>query len=83
MPAINLRSLRLASKPDTPLETHLGVHYARQRNQMWDMANFSSDPEPDVVEIVLEGARPGGTYRPGVTLHQVEVKSPSRSALRS
>lgn len=76
VPAINLRSLRLASEPDTPLETHLGVLYARQRNQMWDMANFSTDPEPDVVEIVLEGARPGGTYRPGVTLHQVEVKNP-------
>jgi hypothetical protein len=76
VPAINLRSLRLASEPDTPLETHLGVHYARQRNQMWDMAHFSTDPEPDVVEIVLEGARPGATNRPGVTLHQVEVKSP-------
>ena len=76
VPAINLRSLRLASEPEIPLETHLGVLYARQRNQMWDMANFSTDPEPDVVEIVLEGARPGGTSRPGVTLRQVEVKGP-------
>jgi hypothetical protein len=76
VPAINLRSLRLASEPERPLETHLGVRYARQRNQMWDMAAFSTDPEPDVVEIQLEGARPGGTTRPGVTLHQVEVRSP-------
>jgi hypothetical protein len=57
-----------------PLETHLGVLYARERNQMWDMASFSTDPQPNVVEIVLEGARPGGTSSPGVTVHQVEVK---------
>ena len=40
------------------------------------MAHFSTDPDPDVVEIIPEGARPGRTSRPGLTLHQVEVKGP-------
>jgi hypothetical protein len=75
VPAINLRSLRLNSEPEWPLETHLGVRYAQQRNQLWEMAAFSGHPQPDVVEVLLEGARMGGGTRPGVTLHQIEVKS--------
>lgn len=76
VPAINLRSLRLASEPEWPLETHLGVRHARQRNELWEMTHFSTDPEPEVVEVMLEGARLGGTVRPGVKLHQLEVKTP-------
>jgi hypothetical protein len=76
VPVVNLRTLRLTSEPEWPLETHIGVRYAQQRNQLWDMAHFSSDPEPHVVEIVLEGAQPGLRRRPGITLDQVEVKSP-------
>ena len=76
VPPINLRSLRLGSEPEWPLETHLGVRYAQHRNQLWEMAHFAADPEPEVVEVLLEGARPGGKSRPGVTLHQIEVKSP-------
>ena len=76
VPAINLRSLRLSSEPEIPLETHLGVLYARHRNQMWDVAQFSTDAEPEVAEILLDGARPGAASRPGIRLHQVEVTTP-------
>ncbi|HEX2154036.1 MAG TPA: hypothetical protein VHL52_08655 [Acidimicrobiia bacterium] len=76
VPSINLRSLRLSSEPEWPLETHLGVRYAQHRNQLWEMAHFSTDPEPTVVEVLLEGARRGGTNRPGVRLHQVEASGP-------
>ena len=76
VPTTNLGSLKLNSEPEWPLETHLGVRFVQQRNQLWEMAQFSTDPHPDVVEILLEGARLGGPSRLGVTLHQVEVKSP-------
>jgi hypothetical protein len=76
VPAINLRSLKLISEPRWPLETHLGVRYAQQRNELWEIAHFSTDPAPNVVEVLLAGGRPGGKGRPGVTLHQVEVRSP-------
>jgi hypothetical protein len=76
VPAISLRSLKLRSEPDIPLERHLGVLYAQQRNQMWDMAHFETDPQPKVAEILLEGARPGSADRPGVEITQLEVKGP-------
>ena len=76
VPAINLHSLKLSSEPKWPLPTHLGPRHGRQRNQLWEMAHFAADPEPRVVEVLLEGARPGGKNRPGVLLRQVEVKSP-------
>jgi hypothetical protein len=76
VPAINLRSLKFTSEPEWPLETHLGVRYAQHRNQLWEMAQFSTDPEPEVVEVLLDGARSGGAGRPGVRLHQIGVRSP-------
>jgi hypothetical protein len=76
VPAINLGWLDLSSEPEWPLESHLGVRYTQQRNQLWEMAHFSTDPEPHIVEVLLEGARTGGRSRPGVRLDQVEVKSP-------
>lgn len=76
VPAINLRSLKLRSEPQWPLPTHVGVRYGLHRNQLWEMAHFSTHPKPEVIEVLLEGARPGGRNRPGVTLHQVESKSP-------
>jgi hypothetical protein len=66
----------LTSEPEWPLETHLGPRYPQQRNELWEMANFSTDPEPEVVEVLLEGSRTGGRSRPRVTLHQIEVKNP-------
>jgi hypothetical protein len=76
VPAINLRSLKLTSQPEWPLETHLGIRYAQQRSQLWEMVHFASDSEPEVVEVVLDGARPGPRRRPGMKLHQVEVSGP-------
>lgn len=66
----------LVSEPEWPLETHLGPRYAQQRNELWEMANFATDPDPDIVEVLLEGGRTGGPIRPGVTLHQIDVRSP-------
>jgi len=76
VPAISLRALKLRSEPEIPLEKHVGALYAHQRNQIWDMAHFSTDPEPSVVEILLEGGRPGGANRPGVDLQQVKTPGP-------
>lgn len=74
IPAIDLPSL--SSDPEWPLETHLGPRYSQQRNELWEMANFSTDPEPKVVEVILEGGRTGRGDRPGVTLNKVVVKGP-------
>ena len=74
--ATSMRSLKLSSDPEVPLERHLGVLYAQQRNQIWEMAHFETDPEPKVAEIVLEGARHLGANRPGVVVEQLEVKGP-------
>jgi hypothetical protein len=76
VPAVSLRSLELRSEPEVALERHLGVLYAQQRNQIWEMAHFETDPAPKVAEILLEGARPGAANRPGVEVVQVEVKGP-------
>ena len=76
-PVTSLKSLQLQSSPEWPLETHLAVRFAQQRNQLWDIAHFSTSPHPDVVEILPEGARMGGTKRPGVTLQQIAVKVPT------
>lgn len=73
--AVSLHSLELSSEPEWPLETHLAIRYAQHRNQLWEMAQFSTDPEPDVVEVLLEGARGGSANRPGMTVRQVEVNS--------
>jgi hypothetical protein len=76
VPAVDLGSLELRSEPPWPLETHLGIRYGQHRNQLWDMANFSTAPEPDVVEVILDGARMRASNRPGVNVHQVEVRNP-------
>jgi hypothetical protein len=76
VPAVSLRALKLHSEPEAALETHLGVLHAQQRNQIWEMAQFETDPEPKVVEILLEGARAGGTNRPGVEVQQLEAPGP-------
>lgn len=76
VPATDLGSLDLGSEPEWPLETHLGVRHGQHRNQLWKMARFSTHREPEVVEVLLEGARPGGRKRRGVTLHQTEVRTP-------
>lgn len=76
VPAVSLQSLELSSEPEWPLETHVGIRHRQHRNQLWEMAHFSTDPEPEVVEVLLEGAWAGETGHPGVTLHQIEVKSP-------
>lgn len=76
VPAINLHSLKLSSEPEWPLETHLGLRYGQQRGQLWEMVHFSADTDPDVVEVTLEGARPGPSRRPGMNLYQVDVLSP-------
>lgn len=76
VPTIRLSAHVLTSEPEWPLETHLAVRHAQQRNELWEIADFASTPEPDVVEILLDGARPGGPKRPGVTLRQVEVTGP-------
>ena len=73
VPPINLRSLKLASEPEWPLETHLGPRFGQHRNQLWDMAQFTTDAKPEIVEVVPEGARAGGG-RLGATVHQ--LKSP-------
>lgn len=76
VPEVSLRSLQLSSQPEWPLETHLGTRFGQHRNQLWDIAQFSADSEPDIVEVVPEGARPSRSNRPGVKLHRIEVKSP-------
>lgn len=76
VPAISIQSLALKSEPEWPLETHLSVRHAQQRRQLWEMAEFSGDSNPEVVDLLREGARPGGIGKPGVTLHQIEVTSP-------
>ena len=77
VPSINLRTLRLTSGPDRPLETHLAVRHAVQRNELWEMANFATSPHPYVAEFLLDGARLGGTKRPRIEkLDQLVVTSP-------
>lgn len=76
VPATDLAELRLGSDPDRPLVTHLGVRHAQQRNELWAMSQFSVTPHPDVVELLLQGARTGGPARPGVELRQVTVNGP-------
>ena len=76
VPPINLRSLKLTSEPEWPLETHIGVRYSQHRNQLWEMAHFSTDPNPHIAEVLMEGARRGGPNRPNVRLSQVEVTTP-------
>jgi hypothetical protein len=77
VPSVSLSSLRLKSEPAWPLETHLGVRHGQQRHELWKLAHFSSVPDPEVAEILLDGARPGGGRRPVVReLHQIEVASP-------
>ena len=78
--AVSLRSLDLRSEPERELERHLGVLYAKQRHQMWDVVEFTTDPEPRVVDVALEGARPVMMNRPGVELHQIEAKGPTAVA---
>ena len=75
VPTTSLKSLQLSSEPEWPLETHLGVRFAQQRNQLWAMAHFSTDPKPHVVEVLPEGARRGGSSRPSVVLDQIEAKN--------
>ena len=76
VPAISLKSLNLTSEPEWPLETHLGVRFVQQRSQLWEFQRFSGDGKPEVVEVLPEGARLGGSLRPGITLHQIEATSP-------
>jgi hypothetical protein len=47
---------------------------------MWDVVEFTTDPEPRVVDVALEGARPVMMNRPGVELHQIEAKGPTAVA---
>ncbi len=75
VPTTSLKSLHLSSEPEWPLETHVGVRFAQQRNQLWGMAHFSTDPKPHVVEVLPQGARSGGSNRPGVFLNQIEAAS--------
>jgi hypothetical protein len=76
LPSISLKSLDLRSEPEWPLETHLGVRFVQQRSQLWEFARFSTDEQPDVVEVLPEGARTGGPRRPGITLRQIEATTP-------
>jgi hypothetical protein len=76
VPAVDLSTLTLASEPRLPLETHLSVRHGQQREELWQMAQFGTVPEPRVVEVLLEGARLGGKHHPGVTRHQIQVKAP-------
>ena len=76
VPVISLKSLNLNSEPEWPLETHLGVRFVQQRNQLWEFTRFTVDGTPDVVEVLPEGARMGGIRRPGITLHQIKATSP-------
>jgi hypothetical protein len=73
VPEVSLSSLRLSSAPGQPLPTHLAVRHALQRNELWRIAEFSASSKPIVAELTLEGARPSGRGRPGVTLHQIAV----------
>ena len=40
VPVISLKSLNLNSEPEWPLETHLGVRFVQQRNQLWELLAF-------------------------------------------
>ena len=75
--SVDLRSLRLHTGPERPLETHLGERSVQQRRELWQHAPFPTVPEPRVVEIVLEGSPPGPPHRAAVRdLRRLEVSSP-------
>lgn len=77
VPSTALSSLKLLSSPARRVEEHLAIRYGRQRHELWKIADFGTVPQPEVVELLLEGARLGGGHRPGVAeLHQIEVSSP-------
>ncbi|MGA9275457.1 hypothetical protein [Ilumatobacter sp.] len=77
VPSTDLRVLRLESAPQRPLLTHLAARYSQQREELWRIATFETVHEPNVAELILEGARSSGGSRPGVSeLHQLEVHSP-------
>lgn len=77
VPATDLTELELCSEPEWPLETHLGVRYSLQRNELWEQVRFRTTDDPEVVELVLEGARLRNVRRPGASRLQVlEVAGP-------
>lgn len=74
--ATDLDSLDLTSAHPWPLETHLGVRHIQQRNQLWEIAEFTTTENPQVVEVVLEGARAARKNRPGAEVRTIEVSGP-------
>lgn len=76
-PVIDLTSIEMSSGFSDPLPVCLGNRYIQQRNELWDIAGFSSTPDPIVAEVVLEGSQPDRGEHPRVRqLHRVEVAGP-------
>lgn len=76
MTTLDLGALTLDSQSPWPLDTHIGPRHAQQRNGLWSMADFTGFRQPVVVELLRDGARPGGPSRPRVTLTQQAVEHP-------
>lgn len=85
VPPTSLAELDLSSQPEQPLARHLGVRAGYQQNELWEIAAFTAD-DPDVVELVLDGARRGRPTRAGgVKVERIEIERPQMagSALRT
>lgn len=75
VPTTDLRGLVLDAEPAWHLETHLSVHHAVQRNQLWSLASFDAFANPEIVELLLDGARTGGRRPRRLDIHQLVIPS--------